>query len=357
MANTDNNNENRILANKLSRKRRRTPEEELLLRQTRRDIHTDMELLVDDHFDYLLYERTWRFAQSGTPITNIKVNGKSTSGTLAQAVWAANAGMSLEDVVAAKTKVNRLNEDITHNGDYRIGVLTLDSANLMQQRNKVELADVPKQYWGLSYCPETLMWYARVRINKENVHWTSTKFSSIGPALDVLTFAQKNKVGLSQIGVRTIEHMVKGDLEQMEVDVFSMLNKYDRSVSSLILQGDWCLPEGLEVPTDNIINNLMTNSRRAWASKLPDDNDGLDLGGLPDPADVFSPELQAEFKAKFAAITDKHWQKLIKEVVTKLTKHWDDFIRNADDPHRWCNGSIQRLLDETEQFHSKYYRG
>ncbi len=270
----------RALANGLARKQSRTPDEELLLRDTRRKIHSSMALEVDPHLEHLLYERIYRFNNTNTPITNIKVDGRRTSASLAQAVWAADAGMSLEDLVRAKTKVNRRADKVRHDTDYRSGCLTLDGVDVQKQRETVELASVPEQFWGCSWNPETDRWFARVRINKSNTHWSSIEFSDIRAALKVLDFAQRHKEELT---------LINTEVDDMSVNIWTVLNRKAKSTAQEIELGFFKFPEHLSVPSDQIIENLKENSRRSIEGqkaresrrRVPSNESYIDTGAMP----------------------------------------------------------------------------
>ena len=346
----DNNSEdvNRKLAKKLAAKKNRSPEEEVVLRDCRKQIADSMDLEVDPHFEHLLYERTWRFSK-GIPISNIKVGSTRTSASLAQAVWAANAGLSLEEFVASKTKVNRLDEVINHNGDYRFECLTLDSVNLAKQRMKVELLDVPKEFWGMSWDPETEKWYARVRVNKQNTYWESSQYDELEHALDVLRFAQDNKHELNHVNGQ-YDYLDSNDNEiNLHVDIWSVLNKHDKTISREIAEGIWT-SRGLEMPSEQVIINLKANSISAHGKKEFNDTSYIDTGEMP-------PIVVNEELRRNAPWNNMHnqWRRNELKAFKKLGPSWSDFINRCDDSHVWPDSQVEKLMAETERLNAQYY--
>ena len=385
----------RALAAKLARRKNRTAEQESVLREARRNVAAYMGLEVSPHHEHLLYERTWRFDHKNVPITNIKLRGKRTSGSLSQAVYAEMTGRSLEEVAASKTSINRIASEMLHDNDYRQEVITTDSVNVHNQRIKVELEEVPREFWGLSFDANTNQWFARVRVNKQNTHWESSRYYDLPAAADVLRFAQQNKQDLVHVNF-TIEETDK------DVDVFGLLNQYDRQVQFDLDQGTFTTD--IEMPSEQIISNLKKNSSRAVDQKEDREIRAWDkvVSTTDYPEPNVMPDMIADFKAKSKASIDADVERRLRKNLTAVQREiettkrrletgeavpvqlerllaieaellagrpgvdpepfryrdafrdgveadWSEFIANADDSTKWDDSSIEFLLLMTKQ--------
>ena len=369
-SNSDNHNDDnqndmneeqlRKLCQSLARRKSLTPEQEHVLREARGAIAAFMKIEVDPHHQHVLHNRQWRFIGKSRNVgCNIKIKGRSTTGYLSQAVHAEMIGMTLEQVVEAKIKVNRVDELCNSDTDYRSEVMTLDAVNRANQRRKVELAEVPEQYWGVSWDALTEKWYYRESVNRQKFVWTSPQFESIQPVLDIRDFCKQHKAELQLIGNSTHEYLgSRGQqridtLQQDQINIFSIFSTYAKGIQTEIMY-DQYKTKGFKVPSDNVIENLKINSNTAAAKQEQEVNRQFDKV-IEDMSDFPDPVVNEELKASAPwNNVEPLWARDKANAYRKLNKHWDEFIRTADDPHRWPSASIDKLINETRRIQDLY---
>ena len=244
--NTLSDAELRKLAASLAKRRNRTDEDQCLLNTLRSRISENLGLEVSSGYEHWLSRFTWTKEPKGEIRTNLTVNGKRKTATLAQAVWAQMHGLKFEIVVGEKIKVNRT-QDVEHHADFRTEVLTDSGTNYENALNRVERTDIPQEFWGLRY-NRYGQWDFKVTMSsaQQKRYFSKVRYSCPRKALAGLRACIAAKARYYEIQPRTAPLPWK-DLEAAERTVANNIEIGRRTQAPVELP---------EIP-DSIINQLV----------------------------------------------------------------------------------------------------
>ena len=266
--------EARNLVAKLSKRRNRTPEENVVLSDARLCIASHMGITVDPLCQHWLAGNTWSLNSNDIPFTRKRIDGVQKTFTIAQCIWSQMTGLPLDQIQAAKLKINRHASLVEHDQDWRCEVLTTDAAHMGAQRMKVDTIDLPKELKVLRWDLQRQLWFAQIIIpNSGHKAWTTDRFDD--PKIPLML-------------ANRVKDLIKEGIN-WDVEWFNGIQKdWVKDMNSLGMSTD-----GLEV-TDEQMSIVKENALRAhqrdnesaarWDAKMAKDDT------MPEPKDI--PEIK-----------------------------------------------------------------